>query len=56
LVVFGEISRLLGTSARTGLLLRLLVLGLVAAIQIVWLVYATHAEDWVPYETVLRYF
>lgn len=50
--VFGEIMTLLGLSARHAPLIRLLVIAVSVAVMLVWLNFATHAGDWVPYETV----
>jgi len=55
ILVFGNIRQLAGFSPGLAPILRLLVLGLVVAVQLVWLVYATHAENWVPYRSVLTY-
>lgn len=55
IVTMGNIIRLTGASERTGLFLRVLAFGTVSAVQLVWLVYATHASYWVPYHTVLAF-
>jgi hypothetical protein len=55
-IAFGNIAQLLGTTARTGLLVRLLVLAIAVAVQLVWMVYATHAGAWVPYKSILAYY
>ena len=52
LAAFGEIRDLLGLTQRNVLFLRLVMIGLAAAVQTVWLVYATHAEFWVPYNAI----
>ncbi len=52
LAAFGEIRALSGFAERAVLLLRLLMIGLAAAVQSVWLVFATHAEFWVPYNAI----
>lgn len=52
LAAFGEIRDLSGMAQRATLLLRLLMIGLAAAVQTVWLVFATHAEFWVPYNAI----
>lgn len=49
--VFGEVLRLFGLSQRNLLLARLLAIALSACVMLVWLNLATHAGDWVPYET-----
>jgi EpsG family len=53
LVVFGNLRALLGLGERTGPLVRLLAIGVAGSIQVVWLVFATHAYLWVPYTSVL---
>ena len=52
LAAFGEIRDLSGMVQRAALLLRLGMIGLAAAVQTVWLVFATHAEFWVPYNAI----
>lgn len=52
LAAFGEIRDLLGVSDRTAFLSRLMLIGVAAAVQLVWLVYATNASSWVPYNSV----
>lgn len=54
-VTMGNIVRLTGTSPSLALLLRILVLSIVIAVQVIWLVYATHSSFWVPYKTVLGF-
>lgn len=49
LVVFSRLPRL-ATSTRARTLLVLTVIGYYAAVQFVWLNYATHAVVWVPYQ------
>lgn len=52
LAAFGEIRDLTGVSARMSFLLRTLLIGLAGFVQVVWLVFATHAFQWVPYISV----
>jgi hypothetical protein len=51
--VFGNIRELVGFARGFSPVLRLLVLALAVAVQLVWLVLASHAEDWVPYRSLL---
>ena len=53
LVFFANISQLLRFSGRMELFGRLLVAGTAVAVQLVWLVFATHADSWVPYKTIV---
>jgi energy-converting hydrogenase Eha subunit E len=53
LVAFGSIGDLLGFSPRSRIILRLLVITYAVATMLVWLTYATHAEAWVPYKSVV---
>ena len=53
IVVFGEMAGLVGSSPQTRLLLRFGLVGIAVAVQMVWLLYATHANLWVPYKTIL---
>lgn len=55
IVMFGNIAALLGASPRTALLVRVLVVAIAIAVQLVWLIYATHADSWVPYKSILAY-
>jgi len=55
IVVFGEMAVLLGISQRGGILLRLLVLGYAIGVQLVWMLFATHASNWVPYRHAFNY-
>jgi hypothetical protein len=50
LYVFGELRRLIGLSRSSTLLVRMLGLAIGAAVMMIWLNFATHASDWVPYE------
>ena len=51
--VFGNIRELVGFARGFAPIMRLLVIALAVAVQLVWLVLATHAEYWVPYRSVL---
>ena len=53
LVVFGEMAALVGSSRQTRILLRFALIAVAVAVQMVWLLYATHASYWVPYKTIL---
>jgi hypothetical protein len=55
LVVFGEMRDLTGTSDKLVPLLRIACIALAAAVQIVWLGFATHSSYWVPYQSVLQF-
>lgn len=55
LVTFGELPALLGFSKRSGIIVRMLALTYSVAVLFVWMVFAAHAEYWVPYKSVLRY-
>jgi hypothetical protein len=52
LAAFGEFRNLVSLSLRTTALVRLGLIGTAALVQFVWLVFATHSIDWVPYQTV----
>lgn len=54
LAAFGEIRALLGVSDAMALLVRLLLIALAAAVQLVFLVFAVHADQWVPYRSLLE--
>lgn len=54
-IVFGELARLLHVSVRTNIVIRLIVIGYSIAVQLVWLVYATHSNAWVPYKSLLQF-
>lgn len=53
LIAFGSIGDLLGVSLRSRSILRLLVLAYATATLLIWLTYATNADAWVPYKSVL---
>lgn len=54
LLVFGEFRNLLPTPERMTAFVRVLLIGVASAVQVVWLVYATNAEFWVPYKTLFE--
>ncbi|HVR89984.1 MAG TPA: EpsG family protein [Novosphingobium sp.] len=54
LAAFGDIRDLLGISNRMTFFLRILLIAIAAAVQTVWLVYATHSIYWVPYQSILQ--
>jgi hypothetical protein len=55
LVMFGNFADLAGVRMPATMLMRVVVIGLAAAIQTVFLVFATHAFAWVPYQSVLQF-
>lgn len=55
LAAFGEFRGLVGISERMVLITRLALIGVAAAVQMVWLVFGTHAVYWVPYKSVLQF-
>jgi hypothetical protein len=52
LAVFGEFRNLLPLAGRMVALVRIVLIGVAATVQVVWLVYATNSIDWVPYKTL----
>ena len=54
-VVFGELAKLLGFTERSGLIVRFVAIAYAVTVQLVWLLYATHSDSWVPYKSVLTY-
>jgi EpsG family len=52
LAAFGEFRDLTGISARMTLFTRMMLVGVAALVQSVWLVFATHSNQWVPYAWV----
>jgi hypothetical protein len=54
LVVFGSLMDLLGASRASTYLIRMLAIAVAAGVQLVWLVFATHADLWVPYRSILE--
>ncbi len=52
-MVFGNIIQLLGVNQTLRIPVRLMVVALAAAIQLVFLVFGTHAAAWVPYKSIL---
>ena len=55
ILVFGEIAGLTNATARTVPGLRFLIILLAISVQMVWLLFAEHAGDWVPYASVFTY-
>lgn len=55
LAVFGEFRDLVPVSNRMALLVRLMLIAIAAAVQVVWLVFGTHAIYWVPYKSILQF-
>ena len=55
IVVAASSAQLIGAKVPVTMLVRLFWIGLAAAIQVVFLVYATHAYGWVPYKSVLQF-
>lgn len=53
--VFGEFRNLVPFGTRFILLQRLLLIGLAVAIQVIWLVFATHSSSWVPYQSIVQF-
>ncbi len=51
---FGEMRNLVGSSKGLLLLLRFLCIGIAAVVQTVWLIFATHASQWVPYSSIFE--
>jgi EpsG family len=54
MAVLGEFRDLVPTGERGVMLVRLLLVAIAASVQVVWLVYATHAAYWVPYNSILQ--
>jgi len=54
-VVFGEILALLRVPRNMQPLIRMLVILTAVMVQLVWLVWATHASGWVPYRSLIEY-
>lgn len=52
MVVFGEFQALTNFSTRAPLLYRSALIALAAFVQVVWLVFATNAPFWVPYQSI----
>lgn len=53
--VFAEFRHLAPFGNRFVLLQRMGLIGLAVIIQVVWLVYATYASSWVPYQSILQF-
>lgn len=54
LAVFGEFRNLVPMAERMTAFVRIVLIGIASAVQVVWLVYATNAEYWVPYKTLFE--
>jgi EpsG family len=54
IAVFGEFRNLVPTADRSASMIRITLIGVAALVQIVWLVFATNAIDWVPYQSVFE--
>jgi hypothetical protein len=52
MVVFGEFQALANLSTRAPLMYRSALIALAAFVQVVWLVFATNAPFWVPYQSI----
>lgn len=52
LAVFGEFRNLVPFAERMTGMVRIMLIGVVSLVQVVWLVYATNSIDWVPYKTL----
>ncbi len=55
IAAFGQIRNLVARSSAFSLLLRLGVIGAAGVVQSIWLIFATHAQFWVPYKSVFDY-
>ncbi|MFM5949476.1 MAG: EpsG family protein [Novosphingobium sp.] len=55
IAVMGEFRSLVPLARRFTIPTRLALIAVAAMVQVVWLVYATHAEFWVPYRSVLEF-
>ena len=55
LAVYGEFRSLAGISDKLVLLTRLMLIGVAAAVQSVWLIFGTHSIYWVPYKSILQF-
>jgi hypothetical protein len=55
IAVLGEFRSLVPLNERFTIPIRLILIGVAALVQVVWLVFATHAEYWVPYRSVLEF-
>lgn len=53
LLVAGNVRELAGFGPRSAMVLRAVVIGAAALVQVVWLMLATYASAWVPYRSVL---
>ena len=55
IAVFGELLNLVNFKQRDTLYLRVSAIALAITIQVVWLFFAVHAGDWVPYNSILEF-
>jgi hypothetical protein len=55
IAVFGELFNLFDFARRDRLYLRIVAIALAIAIQMVWLLFAVHAEAWVPYHSIVQF-
>ncbi len=56
ILVMGDIADLANVRMPATMLMRILVIALAASIQSVFLIFASHAFAWVPYQSVLQFF
>jgi hypothetical protein len=56
LTVYGEFRDIFAVSPRNVVIARLVMIGLAVLVQLVWLVFAVHADSWVPYKSILQAF
>lgn len=55
IAVMGEFRSLVPLNQRFAIPARMALITIAAMVQVVWLVYATHAEFWVPYRSILEF-
>jgi hypothetical protein len=56
IMVFGELVYLLDLKKRDSLYVRVYAIGLVIAVQAIWLSFSVHLQFWVPYRSILSTF
>lgn len=54
LAAFGEIRALLGITYRMTLMIRMVLIVITAMVQLIFLVFAVHADLWVPYRSIFE--
>lgn len=54
LAAYGEFRDLFAVSSRNVMIVRLGLIALAGLVQVIWLVFAIHAEFWVPYKSILQ--